>query len=99
MAGPVIYCSALTTVLFAKVLILNDNRESMKKNMGTPDKLLRAFLAAVIAILYVQQVIDGWIAIVLLLFAGIMLITSFFRTCPIYTLFGWRTCSANKYEQ
>lgn len=78
---------------------MNGNSESMKKNMGTPDKLLRAFLAAVIAILYVQQLIAGWLAIVLLLFAGILLITSFFRTCPIYSLFGWRTCSANKYEK
>jgi hypothetical protein len=64
--------------------------------MGTADKLLRAFIAALIAILFVQEIITGWIAVVFLIAAGILVLTSLVRFCPIYSLFGIRTCPNTK---
>jgi hypothetical protein len=64
--------------------------------MGTADKLLRAFIAALIAILFVQKIITGWIAVVFLIAAGILVLTSLVRFCPIYSLFGIRTCPNTK---
>jgi hypothetical protein len=63
----------------------------MKKNMGTADKLIRTLIAAVIAILFITKVITGTLAIVLLVFAVIFLLTSFISFCPMYLPFGINT--------
>ena len=69
----------------------------MKKNMGTADRVIRTMAAVVIALLYYLDVIPGVLGIVLLVLAGILLLTSFVSFCPIYAPFGWSTCaSANK---
>ncbi len=65
----------------------------MKKNMGTIDKALRIVVALVIAGLYYADIINGTIALVLLLLAGIFIITSFISFCPLYLPFGINTCS------
>jgi len=59
----------------------------MKKNMGSADRVLRFIAAVVIAILYFTHQISGTVAIVLLVFAVIFIITSFVSFCPLYTLF------------
>ena len=64
----------------------------MKKNMGVADKTIRVIIAAVIALLYYLGVISGTLAIVLMIFAIIFILTSLISFCPLYTLFGINTC-------
>ncbi|MDO9037464.1 MAG: DUF2892 domain-containing protein [Lutibacter sp.] len=64
----------------------------MKKNMGSADKLIRVLIAVAIAVLYYLGKIDGTLALVLLAFALIFLLTSLFSFCPLYTIFGINTC-------
>lgn len=64
----------------------------MKKNMGAADKLVRVLIAVVIAALYYFGKIEGTLAIVLLAFALIFLLTSLVSFCPLYTIFGMNTC-------
>jgi hypothetical protein len=64
----------------------------MKTNMGTLDKVLRVAAAAVIAGLYLGNVISSTIAIVGLVVVGIFLLTSIIGFCPLYAVFGLNTC-------
>lgn len=64
----------------------------MKKNMGGADRIIRVLIAAVIAVLFFMKVITGTLGIVLLVVGGIFLLTSLISFCPLYTLFGIKTC-------
>ena len=65
----------------------------MKKNMGTADRIIRTTVAVVIAILYFTNVIStGTLFIVLAVIAGIFLVTSAVSFCPLYAIFGIKTC-------
>lgn len=55
--------------------------------MGSTDKIVRIALAVIIAILYFTNIISGTLAIVLGIFAGIFIITSFVSFCPMYSPF------------
>ncbi len=68
----------------------------MKKNMGTPDKVIRILIAVIIAILFYFKVITGTLGIVLLIVGGVFLLTSFINFCPLYTIFGLSTCPMKK---
>ena len=63
----------------------------MKQNMGNLDKAIRVLVAVVIAILYFTHVISGTLAIVLLVFGGIFILTSAVGTCPLYLPFNFST--------
>lgn len=63
--------------------------------MGTLDKGIRILIAVVIAILYFTGQISGTLAIVLLVFALIFVITSFIGFCPLYLPFGISTLKKN----
>ena len=63
----------------------------MKKNMGTADRLIRVLLAIVVIALYFTNFISGTLAIVLLVFAGVFILTSFISFCPLYLPFGINT--------
>lgn len=63
----------------------------MKKNMGTTDRIIRILAAVVIAALYLMHLISGTLAIVLLIIAGIFILTSFISFCPLYFPFGIST--------
>ncbi len=63
----------------------------MKKNMGSTDKTIRIILALLIAVLYFTGVIPGTLGIVLMVFAGIFVLTSFISFCPLYAPFGFST--------
>ncbi len=63
----------------------------MKKNMGTLDKAIRIVVAAIIVVLYFTKVIEGTLGIVLLVFAGIFVLTSLISVCPLYPLVGMDT--------
>ena len=58
----------------------------MKANVGIYDQGIRTLLAIAIASLYYFKVIDGVIAQVLLVIAGIFVLTSLFGFCPLYKL-------------
>ena len=64
----------------------------MKKNMGGADRVVRIIIAAVIAGLFFGKIITGTLGIVLLVLAGIFLLTSFVSFCPLYLPFGIQTC-------
>jgi fatty acid desaturase len=68
----------------------------MKKNMGNADRLIRIVLAAIFAILYFTNTVTGTFGIILLIFGGVFLLTSFISFCPLYTLIGLNTCPAKK---
>lgn len=68
----------------------------MKKNMGTADKVVRILLAIVIAGLYFANLISGTIAIILLILAGVFILTSFMSFCPLYLPFGLSTRKKEK---
>jgi len=68
----------------------------MKKNMGNADRIVRVLLAVVVAVLYFTNVITGTLGIVLLVVAGIFVLTSLISFCPLYTLIGLNTCPAKK---
>ena len=63
----------------------------MKKNMGSIDRVIRILVAAVIAVLFFTKVISGTVGIVLLLLAGVFLLTSIFSICPLYLPLGLST--------
>lgn len=64
----------------------------MKKNMGTTDRVIRLIIAAVIGVLYYTGTISGTLGIVLLVLAGVFVLTSFVSFCPLYLPFGLSTC-------
>jgi hypothetical protein len=60
----------------------------MKKNLGATDKVIRATIVAIIAIMYFANIISGATAIVLGGIALILFITSLIGYCPAYGIFG-----------
>jgi hypothetical protein len=68
----------------------------MKRNVGKTDKIIRVIIAALIAILYIADVISGTLGIVLLAFALVLIVTSFISFCGLYTLFGINTCKVKQ---
>lgn len=68
----------------------------MKINMGSTDRMLRIILAIVVAILYFTKTIDGILALVLIVFAVIFLLTSLVGYCPLYSVFRFNTCKNQK---
>lgn len=63
----------------------------MKKNMGSPDRIIRLIIAVAIAYLYFTNVITGTLGLILLIAAVIFALTSFVSFCPIYAALGLRT--------
>lgn len=68
----------------------------MKKNMGNIDKIIRILVAIVIVVLSFTNVISGMLGIVLLVLAGVFVLTSLISFCPLYTLVGINTCPKDK---
>lgn len=77
--------------------MLYKNLLVMKKNMGNLDRIIRVLIAAVIAVLYFTGVVTGAIGIMLLATGGIFLITSIDGSCPIYALFGLKSCKKEEH--
>ncbi len=68
----------------------------MKKNMGSGDRMIRIIAAVVIAALYYTGTISGTLGLVLLILAGVFVLTSLVSFCPLYAPFGINTCSTKK---
>lgn len=63
--------------------------------MGGADRIIRILIAAVVAYLYYDGIISGTLGIVLLVLAGVFLLTSIVSFCPLYTIFGIKTCKTS----
>lgn len=63
----------------------------MKANVGIIDKAVRLLAAFVSAVLYFTHVITGTLAILLLVLAGVFVLTGLIRFCPLYLPFGINT--------
>lgn len=63
----------------------------MKANVGTVDRIVRIVVGLVLIGLSAKGTIGvwGWIGVV-------PLVTGLFSFCPLYTMLGMNTCSANK---
>ncbi len=79
------YCASGSNVLL--------NIYTMKKNMGNADRIIRIVIAAALGILFYQGIIAGTLGIVLLVLAGVFVLTSFVGFCPLYAPFGLSSCS------
>lgn len=69
---------------------------NMVQNMGTVDRALRALVAIVILALVALKMITSTVAIVLAVVAVIFIATSLISFCPLYVIFGIRTCPMKK---
>lgn len=63
--------------------------------MGNTDRIVRLLLAAVMVVLYFTNTVTGTLGIVLLVLAGVFILTSLISFCPLYTLIGLNTCKVN----
>ena len=63
----------------------------MENNLSIPDKIIRISLAIVISVLLFSEVIPSNLALMVMVPAGIFLLTGIFGYCPLYTAFGIRT--------
>ena len=68
----------------------------MKKNMGSTDRVIRFIIAIGVSVLYFSGTITGTFGIVLLVIAGVFLLTSLVSFCPLHNLIGLNTCPAKK---
>ena len=59
--------------------------------MGIADRLIRVLVAIAIAACYFTHLINGLTAIILLVVAGVFLLTSLVSFCPLYLPFGIKT--------
>lgn len=64
---------------------------NMKPNMGTTDRIIRAVLAIILAVLYFSGTVTGTLGIILLVLAGVFLLTSLISFCPLYAPFKFST--------
>ncbi|MFO0495251.1 MAG: DUF2892 domain-containing protein [Flavobacteriia bacterium] len=56
------------------------------------DRLTRVIIAILLVSLYLTNVITGILGIVLISLSIIFVLTSLIGFCPLYTLFGIKTC-------
>ena len=68
----------------------------MKTNMGSADRMVRLLVAVLLTVLYLSKVLTGTLGTVALVVAGVFLLTSLVRFCPLYTLVGINTCATKK---
>ncbi len=64
--------------------------------MGFADRMIRIIVAIVIAVLFFTNIISGTLGIILLVLAGVFVLTSMISFCPLYTLVGASTCPKEK---
>ena len=64
--------------------------------MGNADRAIRVIIAVLIAVLYFTNVISGTLGLILLIVAGVFVLTSLVSFCPLYSLVGINTCPVKK---
>ena len=73
------------------MISINFKSVKMKKNMGKVDRVIRVLVAVIIVVLYFTHVISGTLAVILLILAGIFIVTSLLGICPLYIPLGIST--------
>ena len=68
----------------------------MKLNMGKIDRIIRIAIAAVLVALFFARTVTGWLGVILLVIAGIFLLTSLVGICPLYSACHIRTNRTGK---
>jgi uncharacterized membrane protein YadS len=68
----------------------------MKKNMGKTDKTIRILVAVILIGISLAFLQLNTLGIVLLVIAGIFILTSVVSFCPLYTIIGINTCERKK---
>jgi hypothetical protein len=63
----------------------------MKRNMSNLDRIIRVVIAAVFAYLYFTGIVTGTLGIILLVLAGVFVLTSIVAVCPLYMPFKFST--------
>lgn len=61
--------------------------------MGSADRIIRVILAVVMAALYFTGTVTGTFGTVLVVLAGVFVLTSLIGFCPLYAPFGIKTCN------
>ena len=64
----------------------------MKKNMGSTDTLIRLLVAIGLIALYCTNVLKDEYGIIALVVALVFTLTSLLGYCPLYSVFGIKTC-------
>ncbi|MGE5425094.1 MAG: DUF2892 domain-containing protein [Syntrophothermus sp.] len=64
---------------------------TVKKNLGRTDAIIRLAITAVIVVLFITGVISGTAGIILLIVGGILTLTSLVGFCPIWAMLGINT--------
>ncbi len=70
----------------------------IKINMGITDRIIRAIVGIAIVVLYFTIVISGFLGILLLILAGILIITSAIGFCPLYQILMINTCKKEEHK-
>jgi hypothetical protein len=68
----------------------------MKKNLGKTDRIIRSIIAVVLFDLAARKTMTGFWDILLFVLAIILLVTAFVGLCPLYAIFGIKSCSDKK---
>ncbi len=68
----------------------------MKTNMGSADRSIRILMGIIIGILVMGHMVTGFMATVLVVLSGILIITGFVEYCPLYSIFHINTCTPKK---
>ncbi|MFP4365573.1 MAG: DUF2892 domain-containing protein [Bacteroidales bacterium] len=71
----------------------------MKINMGSTDRIIRAIVAVILAVLYFTGTATGTLGTILLVVAIVLAFTSLFGLCPLYLPFGISTSSMKKEKE
>ena len=64
----------------------------LKQNVGKLDRAIRTLFAMGVALLYLFDIISGYLGIGLMLFAIVLLVTSLLNFCPLYKIVGFNSC-------
>jgi hypothetical protein len=71
----------------------------MKRNIGTLDTLIRVAIALIITILFMKELIEGLLAMILGFIAIYLLLSGLIGCCSIYKLFGFRSYPPSSKEK
>ena len=71
----------------------------MKHNMGKTDRVIRTTVAAGIIYAYISGAMGGPLAVILGLFAVMLIATAVFGYCPPYRWLGIKTCKCEEHDE
>lgn len=66
----------------------------MKMNLGLADRVIRLIIAVTAILLFYAGITSGALGITLIIVGAILGFTSLISFCPIYAVFGIKTCPA-----